>query len=125
MSAVSAHRAGRLFRSYIAEHLASLGLDSASARTTQARRLGKLSDAVADASDGERGDILGLDGWSVVTSFRRPLDVGDALDTARLAGKLDGNDKYAAIVHRPLADPSDSYVVTSLPVFAHLVREGA
>ncbi|WP_350351933.1 hypothetical protein ABS642_01040 [Microbacterium sp. A8/3-1] len=116
-------QAGRFFRAYVASRLVSLGVSGASARTDQARRPVRLSEAFAEAAERPASDVLGVPGWSLVTSHRMPLDVAKALDAARVAAALDGNQKFAAICSRPGANPEASYVVTTMEVLADLVRE--
>lgn len=119
---MSSYRSGLIFRAYVAGRLNALGLSEASARTEQARRPPKLSEALTEAAERPSGDVLGVPGWSIVTSHRIPLDVAGAIDAARVAAVLDGNDRFAAICSRPGASPEASYVVTSLEVLADIVR---
>jgi hypothetical protein len=116
-------RQGRLFRAYVAGRLAALGVSTASARTEQARRPVKLSEAFTEAAERPASDVLGIPGWSVVTSHRTPLDVAKAIDAAKVAAALDGNEKFAAVCSRPGADPDSSHVVISLEVLAAIIRE--
>lgn len=116
-------RTGVIYRSYVASRLAALGIPEAEARTSHARRPQKLSEAIAEASEAPHGDVLGIPGWSVVTSQRLPLDVAGAVDAARVAAALDSNPKWAAVCARPGAGPEASYVVTSMEVLADLIRE--
>lgn len=115
-------RTGVIYRSYVASRLAALGVSEASARTSRAQRPQKLSEAITEASEAPRGDILGVPGWSVVTSQRLPLDVAGAVDAARVAAALDGNERWAAVCARPGAGPEASYVVTSLEVLADIIK---
>lgn len=116
-------RTGVIFRAYVASRLSALGLSTASARTSHAHRPLKLSEAVLASSEGPHGDVTGVPGWSIVTSQRLPLDVAGAVDAARVAAALDGNEKFAAVCARPGAGPESSYVVTSMEVLADIIRE--
>ncbi|ROQ40966.1 hypothetical protein EDF46_0332 [Frondihabitans sp. PhB188] len=108
-------RAGVRWRREVVMFLQAHGLPALQRRENRTR-----IDPV-DGVDGH-GDILGLDGWSVITRAERRPYFSSGIDEAREAAEQAGNPFYAGVWSRPGHEPSAGYVVIDLRTFATLVR---
>lgn len=120
-------RQGRLYRAFVAARLSRLLGRSVVARSAPYKRPKSVSDAIAAATQRESvSDLLGIDGWAVVTRHAHPMNVAGAVDAATVAARLDGAEYAAAVVARSGADPEQSYVVMTLDTWARVLdRLGA
>ncbi len=109
---------GLQFREMIVLGLRNEGVD---ARLPPPHR--KLSEALLDTT-ASLSDVLGVEGWCLITGAYLQPRWGSAVDTAEHSAALDGTPNAAAVVFRKDRPASDQFVVMTLHQFAQIVRDG-
>jgi len=72
----------------------------------------------------DRGDIAGVEDWTFELKNRKSLDVGGAIDEARLEATNAKTRWYAAIVKRPRkGSPADAIAAMPFSLLVDLVQE--
>lgn len=69
--------------------------------------------------------ITGIRGWSFAVSTATKLELSRTLDRARRIAEQDGNDRYAAFIHRPSRQPEESYVLLDLQTLISILNSEA
>lgn len=75
--------------------------------------------ALAGALD--RGDIAGLDGWTLECKATREIDLAGAVDEAAREAMNAGTALFAAVVKRRNRGVAEAYVVIPLRIWADIV----
>ena len=71
----------------------------------------------------DKGDIAGIPNWTFELKNRRALDIGGALDEAKLEAHNAGTALYAAIVKRPRkGSAGEAYAVMPLSLLVDLIH---
>ena len=72
----------------------------------------------------DKGDIAGVADWTFELKNRRELNIGGAVDEARVEAAHAGTRFYAAIVKRPRkGSPAEAFAVMPLSVLAAVIDE--
>ena len=70
----------------------------------------------------DKGDIAGIKDWTFELKNRKALDIGGAVDEARLEARNAGTNLYAAIVKRPRkGDPGEAFAVMPLSLLVEVI----
>lgn len=71
----------------------------------------------------DKGDIAGVRNWTFELKNRKALNLGGALDEARIEAQNAGTALYAAIVKRPRkGDPGEAFAVMPLSLLLDLIH---
>lgn len=71
----------------------------------------------------DKGDIAGVANWTLELKNRRALDVGGAIDEARIEAGHAGTRWYAAIVKRPRkGSPAEAIAAMPLSLLVDLIQ---
>ncbi len=119
MSEESGSNKGRAlqFRSDVVLHLHAAGFRTASVP----REVEGLT--LDERQRRNRGDVLGLDPWTIATRNQRHLDLSEAQNEVSQEARNSGHDLYASIQNRKNHPLDESYVTMPLGVFIKVLRE--
>lgn len=69
----------------------------------------------------DRGDIAGLDGWTLECKAEKAISLASYVDEAQVEAVNSGTDLFAAVVKRRGKGVAEAYVVLPLQVFVNLL----